>query len=387
MSAVTKPEPRDRDLPPQALAIVDERRLRNRMVQQIRGATWSRDLDHNTVLAVAEYAHRTGADPVTEIEVLGGRIYRNANYYDRKGAELIQAGVIAHIERDHIAADPRLDDLITLAESLATDGDPQLLDGARDAKREKARRMALRIKHGAPEKAAAVCVVRLFVVGMAQPIEGCNWCGNGVRQRDPVGDAEPVKTAETRAARRAWKQLVLSDVARRVPAVAALADAERVADDDGASVSEMIVEQRAQVRASHRAALPQPVTTTGTDGYGDAAAASDTPAGDGPHSAAPAPVMPARTSAAGQGHRVRPSHTASGAQSEVRTTVVSAEDQARGLDVARAYAEGRDPYVGEPGEMTDAELLALDEKRMEAEELALEVDDTRKPRRDALREG
>jgi len=36
---------------------------------------------------------------------------------------------------------------------------------------------------------------------------GVNWCG-GLTKRDPVGDAEPAKTAEARAERRAWRRIV-----------------------------------------------------------------------------------------------------------------------------------------------------------------------------------
>jgi hypothetical protein len=50
-------------------------------------------------------------------------------------------------------------------------------------------------------------VFRITVASTGQTVVGVNWCGGGSRQRDPVGDSEPTKTAITRAARRAWKQV------------------------------------------------------------------------------------------------------------------------------------------------------------------------------------
>jgi hypothetical protein len=114
MTAVVKPDPSKTAvaraaLPPEIQAKIDENRARNAMVAQIRGTQWAKDCSESVVRAVAEYAHRYGIDPVTEMEILGGRIYKSAAYYERRGAELIQAGIAARIETDHVEADPRLD--------------------------------------------------------------------------------------------------------------------------------------------------------------------------------------------------------------------------------------------------------------------------------------
>jgi hypothetical protein len=127
--------------------------------------------------------------------VLGGRIYLTADFYRERGAPLIAAGVVGAPVFDHIAADPRLDKL--------AEGDGEMAAWARG---ERDRRLMLRIMHGVPDaaKAAVVCTIGL---GDGTPIVGCNWIG-GTSKRDPVGEAEPTKTAETRAERRAWRRLV-----------------------------------------------------------------------------------------------------------------------------------------------------------------------------------
>ena len=187
--ATTKPA-----LPPEIQARVEENKQKNAIVAAIRGTIWGKDLNEGQVRAVAQYARENGIDPVRHVEVLGGRIYLTAELYDERGAELVAAGIIQPCEPDHIQADERLT-------KLAAAGDEW-------AKAEDTRRMRERIKYGVPEAAKAAAVTRFRITSTGAEVVGVNWCGGGVRQRDPVGDAEPVKTAITRSRRRAWKQLV-----------------------------------------------------------------------------------------------------------------------------------------------------------------------------------
>jgi len=187
--ATTKPA-----LPPEIQARVAENKERNAVVAAIRGTIWGKDLSQDQVRAVAQYARENGIDPVRHVEVLGGRIYLTAELYDERGAELIAAGLIQPMEPDLIQADERL-------AKLAAAGDEW-------AQAEETRRMRERIKYGVPEAAKAAVVTRFRITSTGAEVVGVNWCGGGVRQRDPVGDAEPVKTAITRSRRRAWKQLV-----------------------------------------------------------------------------------------------------------------------------------------------------------------------------------
>lgn len=190
-------------LPPDVLAKIDERRIRNMAVQQIRGSIWGKDLGDATARAIADYCHENGIDPVRHVEVLGGRLYLTAEFYDELGAPLIQQGLITIEPTDFITADPRLD-------KLAFTGDAW-------AKGEAQRRLRERIRLGAPDEATAVAVTRLRIVASDTVVEGCSWCGGGTRKKmgrggqvydgDPIGDLEPTKTAETRSRRRAWRKI------------------------------------------------------------------------------------------------------------------------------------------------------------------------------------
>jgi hypothetical protein len=170
---------------------VAELKERNALVAAIRSTQWGRDTTPEMQRAVAHYCHENGLDPVRHVEILGGRIYLTASFYEERGAPLLRDGSVKKEVPDFIHADARLD-------KLASEGDAW-------AKEEQTRRVRLRIQHGVPEAAAAACVQR-FTLADGGTIVGVNWCG-GTGRRDPVGDAEPTKTAETRAARRAWKQI------------------------------------------------------------------------------------------------------------------------------------------------------------------------------------
>lgn len=227
---------------PKAKEMINERKVRNALAQQIRGTTWGIN-DQRTALAVADYCYTNRIDPIRHVEILGGRIYLTATFYQEAGARLIAQGKVTKIEVDHIGIDARLDTqyaegmkFAEEAQALGDEAEASFWIGkANEARREIGRRRMLRVEHNANEKAAAVCVVRIWPADMAEPIEGCNWCGNGIR-KDPVGDAESTKTSETRAARRAWKQLctVLPSAA---PAVL-------LAEEEGVALTEVLDEAR-----------------------------------------------------------------------------------------------------------------------------------------------
>lgn len=167
-------------------------RERNELVAAIKGTQWGRDTTPQMARAVAHYCLENGLDPVRHVEILGGRIYLTAEFYDERGIAMIRSGEVIPDEPDIISADPRL-------EQLADAGDEWAIA-------ERTRRIHERIKHGVPEKSLGAVVQRFRLRETGQCIIGVNWCGGNGR-RDPVGDAEPTKTATTRARRRAWKQL------------------------------------------------------------------------------------------------------------------------------------------------------------------------------------
>lgn len=208
-----------RDLPPAMVAEIEARRMRAATATAVRSTQWGKDCSEQVIGAVTRYCVENGLDPMRHVEVLGGRIYLTETLYSEKAAPYVRAGLLIPEEPDLIQADARLDE-------LAMAGDEW-------AKGERTRRMRLRIQHGVPEAAEGACVQRIRVATTGEVIIGVNWCGKGIRMQskeiweptgpggkrqptgrfemkdlDSVGGAEPVKTAITRARRRAWIQLL-----------------------------------------------------------------------------------------------------------------------------------------------------------------------------------
>lgn len=188
-TAVAEPRAVGR-LPEHIRQQIEMARIANETRKEMAKLSWGASLDQRALGAIAEWGRLHGVDVTQEIDLLGGRVYLNARYYLRRLSQLIEAGRVEYAVADHIHDDPRL-------MQLGQEGD-----------KERERRLRERIRYNTPDMAAAVVVFRVKVRGMDQEVVGVNWAGNGVRPKDPVGDAEPVKTAESRAARRAMRQLV-----------------------------------------------------------------------------------------------------------------------------------------------------------------------------------
>lgn len=188
----------------QALAL---RKMQNLVAAKLAGMSWGQNLDMATRRAIADYGRTYNIDVTTELDILGNRPYLNSRYYLRRLAQMIEAGVVEYAVPDHIEDDPRL-------QAIAHDAK------APPAVRESAsaecyRRMMMRVEFQVPEKAASAVVFRVKLKGMDREIVGCKWAGNGTRKGDPVGEAFPVEASESRAARRAMRQIV-----SHVPALA-----------------------------------------------------------------------------------------------------------------------------------------------------------------------
>lgn len=224
----------------------EEMRERNAMVAAIKGQMWGKDLSDMQAKALAHYCNQNNLDATRHVEVLGGRVYLTANFYEERGAPLIQRGIVQPEKPRFIHKDERL-------EKLAASGDEW-------AKQEQVERMRLRIEHAVPEEAKAAAIYGLRVTATGRLVTGVNWCG-GIGKRDPVGDAEPTKTALTRAARRAWKQLV-EVIPEYGTAVAPVQATAKLASEEIVSIADAHPTLHA-VEAAPRAQLMAPVSETG----------------------------------------------------------------------------------------------------------------------------
>lgn len=134
---------------------------------------WGSQVSPMTRAATVRYCLQIGADPFRHVNVLGGNIYLNAAFW-----------------MDLVAANPKFKRSTT----------EFIHDDARASDAERDERKTQRIAYGVPEKAPGAAKVTLYYEDRG-PFVGVNWAG--VREKDPVGIAEPTKTAETRAYRRA----------------------------------------------------------------------------------------------------------------------------------------------------------------------------------------
>jgi hypothetical protein len=260
LGAVVRVDP----LAAQRAAHIAEAKARNAMVAQIRGQSWGMAIDSRMARAVANYCMELGLDPVRHVEVLGGRIYLKAEFYEEKAAPLILAGKVRPLPVRYINSDPRLDKIAEQTDDA---------DLAAWAKAERVLRLRERVERNVPEEAVAIAVKTIEIPnadGTVTTIEGVNWCGGGSRKKwaningqkqkvdaDPVGDLEPAKTSETRAGRRAWKQI--TEVLPELAAVVAPAEARAT-----------MINETVEEESTDEVVKPRPsLTPTGDGAYAE----------------------------------------------------------------------------------------------------------------------
>lgn len=208
MTAPVKGTERDAGLDRAGKLHLAQIRATRALTVAITNESWGKALTPMMRSAVAEYMRRFRLD-ISEVDILGGKPYRNGYYYRRKIAELRTQGRIEWSEGEQIGHDARLDLLMEC-------DDPKR---AKRAKDEATRRMFERIRIGSPEDATHVYVVRVKLKSDGKPQEGADWitpkrmkqvkksdngkfAGMEEKIADPVGAEEPEKTCVTRAWRR-----------------------------------------------------------------------------------------------------------------------------------------------------------------------------------------
>lgn len=231
-----------------------------KMTVEIRGQQWGSGCSPEVQWAIARYCLRNNLDAVRHVEVLGGRIYLTAEFYREQGAELLLDGTVIPEEPQFVHHDDRLE---VLAKGEADDPQAQWARVERDT------RVRARIQYGVDEDSPGAAVVR-FRLKSGAVIVGVNWIGGKEsKKRDPVGNAEPTKTAVTRAERRAWRQVV-----EAIPTFRAKVQPIEIgAKLASAEVAEIVEVEAAQVPSR----VPTPLLTPGEDGYGTPVATTANP--------------------------------------------------------------------------------------------------------------
>lgn len=249
-------------LSPAQRALIAQRKNANIVAAQIAGTNWGKGMDAATQRAVADWGTRTGIDVTTEIYVLGGSIYLNAQLYINRGIDLITRGLLLDYNQRFIHHDPQLDEIVAeVLPATASDAERAELEARQaSARREIRERRELRIKHAVPNNPAIKSAVLTEIVLARMPhtpFYGVKWTPHpNAQHNDPVGTHYPQETALTRSARRAWKQII-----RQVPEVQRFVIGAE--DDAQANLDELL---RAHAERERLAALPAPETRQLTEG-------------------------------------------------------------------------------------------------------------------------
>jgi hypothetical protein len=254
MTAPAKNEPgtsvaktdRDAGLTAEGKRHMEQVRAARALTMALRNEAWSKDLSPMMVRAVAEYMRRFHLD-VSEVEVLGGSIYRTGYYYRRRIAEMRSAGLVEWSEGDHIGPSAQL-------EAALHDTDPEIVAWA---KAERFRRLKERARWEVPADATHAYVARVKLKTDEKVLEGCDWITPartkktkfGEKIADPVGAEEPEKTVITRA----WRRCGLL-VAAEIPELRS----EEQAMKAGAEVVEAEIEQVAETETQRELEADQP---------------------------------------------------------------------------------------------------------------------------------
>jgi hypothetical protein len=228
-------------------------RQRNLVSAEIASTNWGKGLDDNTRMQVSTWAQTAGIDPATELDVLGGKFYKNANYFIRKLSELAEAGLIEHAYADHVEVDPRLETLAKRTDDLEL---------AAQARREIDRRMMMRIQYCIPDAAVSSVVFHVKLPHIVVEFTAAKWCGGGTRKSDPVGDSFPVETSETRAIRRTMRLIASQNPAFR-PLVEPNDD-DTIDSEIGGTLRDGLMRAKASVSVAD--IRPRPLMATS---YGD----------------------------------------------------------------------------------------------------------------------
>jgi len=165
--------PQERAVAFSQASIARQQKMLRLTAQAVAENGWGKEISPVARQAVVRYCLEIGADPIRHVHVLAGNVYLNAAFW-----------------MELVAANPKFR---RPEEELIHHDD-------RASQEENERRKARRVEFGVPENAKGAAVVTLHYEGRG-PFLGVNWAG--ARKNDPVGDAEPTKSALTRAYRKA----------------------------------------------------------------------------------------------------------------------------------------------------------------------------------------
>ena len=198
--------PQDRSKVYELADAVQQARLLRRAASMIAATTWGMGLSADARVALGRYCLEVGADPLRHVDLLGGNVFFNSDYY-----------------RDLIVANPefvRDEKPVWFHEDERLKQDANNKDLPQEVRDEALKEMLYRrrerIDRNIPEDTPAACLVRLHYKGRG-PFEGIGLVHGGKvtnsrdpakrqNDRDPIGLDNPRTTAESRAWREAGEK-------------------------------------------------------------------------------------------------------------------------------------------------------------------------------------
>lgn len=223
---------------------VAHRREMSKVAKQIEGLEWGKGYSPMTRATIAEFVQVTRANPVIHIDVLGGKIYLNAEFW----ADRIRTDPYFY-DYEQYDISRSVEDAIRERAARMHERADTFAEGSDEHRKWKSRAYELedeaddlnirRARWSAP--ADVECVVETVIMrfinaapldeiragrisgetleGYIVEVRECNWAG-GLKQ-DPVGNTHPAKSARTRSLRRcankafsAWMQNYESQITK-----------------------------------------------------------------------------------------------------------------------------------------------------------------------------
>lgn len=186
------------------LAAVERQKSLNNIARMLEGCQWGdvkgKSLSVNTRYAIARICDVYNADPLLHIFILGGQIYRNAQYWTEQlnGLPDLKDWWQLNISASYSAA---LRDQAKAVTAQAKEFDlPALKDDALALLRKANEADERRAFHGIPTEAVAAYETLVNLNGRDELIREANYAPH---KNDPVGASRPHETAKTRSLRRA----------------------------------------------------------------------------------------------------------------------------------------------------------------------------------------
>lgn len=226
----------------------------NAVTRMLAGMKWGDvsggNLSEATRYAIARICLAYDADPSLHMDILGGKVYLNATYYER---EINSLPNLKGWDQHNISAKYTVElrkQAQQLVKEAADLGMPELKEQARELMAKATYGDQRRAFYEVPDGALAVYETEIQFLDR-DPVREANWAGVG---SDPVGKAHPAKTARTRSIRRAGRKASrrLQTVEEKALQHGIEAEWEIVQDDNRAAVGALPLPSGPQaVRTGH----------------------------------------------------------------------------------------------------------------------------------------